>query len=331
MISLTCTHCKSVLTMDDAFAGGACRCQHCGTIQTVPTKLKGNTKVAAPAKGKTLYRNKARDGAAGTGLDDLADAILSSGLSSGDLRRPGAKRRARFMLVFIGTSCLILILASAVIYLAMRGNPSKADHAPSASESPAVSARSSASTGSEAATPVAAKTPNFCGIPLDGQTIIYVLDRGDSTRDLFGDLKQACYSSIDSLGPQKKFQVIFWNNGSDDAFPSGAPTFATKDNLEAARKTLDDIAAHGKTDITPAFTKAIAAKPSTIVIATAKAWDLDDNFVTSIQTTRGASKAKIHTVALSDPGSSTALKRIAGNNAGEFKVVSETELKEFGR
>src|SRR5438045_4173339 len=60
MISLTCTHCKAVLTMDDAFAGGACRCHHCGTIQTVPTRLKGSAK--APASGKALYRNKARDG-----------------------------------------------------------------------------------------------------------------------------------------------------------------------------------------------------------------------------------------------------------------------------
>ena len=47
MISLTCTHCKTVLTIDDAFAGGACRCQHCGTIQTVPTKLKGSAKAVA--------------------------------------------------------------------------------------------------------------------------------------------------------------------------------------------------------------------------------------------------------------------------------------------
>src|SRR5207248_1914654 len=101
MISLTCTHCKAVLTIDDAFAGGACRCQHCGTIQTVPTKLKGSAAgahVATP--GKTLYRNKAR-GSSGTGLDDLADAVLSSGLSSEMLRRH-APSRARFILAFSG-------------------------------------------------------------------------------------------------------------------------------------------------------------------------------------------------------------------------------------
>ena len=40
MISLTCTSCKKVLQIDDAFAGGVCRCQYCGTIQTVPASLK---------------------------------------------------------------------------------------------------------------------------------------------------------------------------------------------------------------------------------------------------------------------------------------------------
>jgi len=36
MIRLRCTGCDAILEMDDAFAGGVCRCKHCGTIQTVP-------------------------------------------------------------------------------------------------------------------------------------------------------------------------------------------------------------------------------------------------------------------------------------------------------
>src|SRR5207248_9648933 len=134
-----------------------------------------------------------------------------------------------------------------------------------------------------------------------------------------------------SLGPSRKFQVIFWNNGADDSFPTSSPTFATAYNLEAARHTLDDIAPHGKTDITSAFTKAIAARPNEIIIATAKAWDLDDGFVELITKLHGNSIAKVHTIALSDPGASTALKRIAQTTAGEFRVVGEGDLKDFGQ
>jgi hypothetical protein len=46
MIRIGCTYCKAVLTVDDAFAGGVCRCQHCGTIQVVPAYLKNSA--AAP-------------------------------------------------------------------------------------------------------------------------------------------------------------------------------------------------------------------------------------------------------------------------------------------
>ena len=40
MIQINCTNCKALLQIDDAFAGGVCRCRHCGTIQTVPKHLK---------------------------------------------------------------------------------------------------------------------------------------------------------------------------------------------------------------------------------------------------------------------------------------------------
>src|SRR4051812_42725164 len=85
MISLTCTTCRNVLSIDDAFAGGVCRCQHCGTIQTVPTHLKGGgTSTSEP---KTLYKHRSRaESASGTGLHELADIVASSGLARSGLR-----------------------------------------------------------------------------------------------------------------------------------------------------------------------------------------------------------------------------------------------------
>src|SRR2546428_8641877 len=82
MIRLTCTTCQTILVIDDAFAGGVCRCQHCGTIQTVPAA--GASMQTAVKEPKTLYQNPSRvEAAAGTGLDDLANVVASSGLGSG--------------------------------------------------------------------------------------------------------------------------------------------------------------------------------------------------------------------------------------------------------
>ena len=92
MISITCNQCKTVLTIDDAFAGGVCRCQHCGTIQTVPAHFKGNATAAPPASPaaktqKSLFQNAGATsgGSDGTsssspsGLDELAQVVASSG------------------------------------------------------------------------------------------------------------------------------------------------------------------------------------------------------------------------------------------------------------
>src|SRR4051794_20802699 len=87
MISLICTNCQTELTMDDAFAGGVCRCQHCGTIQTVPTHAATSSRGAT---AKALYQKTSAEpqetpsGLAGlTALGGGSGSGLSgSGLSS---------------------------------------------------------------------------------------------------------------------------------------------------------------------------------------------------------------------------------------------------------
>src|SRR5437762_5501710 len=102
MIRIICTHCRVMLTIDDAFAGGVCRCQHCGTIQTVPSPTKPGSRAKDPtaaaaktskSQPKSLYRQKrsipgdATGGSSGTGLDELAGIVASSGLSSNRLKK----------------------------------------------------------------------------------------------------------------------------------------------------------------------------------------------------------------------------------------------------
>ena len=104
MISITCTQCRTVLTIDEAFAGGVCRCQHCGTIQTVPKAAATASSSFNPAAttSKSLYQTKSGRNTSGniatsgatspSGLDDLAQAVVSSGLSGSGLRRVRGRR-----------------------------------------------------------------------------------------------------------------------------------------------------------------------------------------------------------------------------------------------
>src|SRR6266480_2507538 len=148
MISLTCTNCKKLLQIDDAFAGGVCRCMFCGTIQTVPsskgraaspTSAASVPKAAAPAK--TLFQSSTHaphtghhppTATSGSGLDELAQIVASSGLAgtglrSGHLRKapPPPPSKSNLKLYVIAASSILgVLIISLVLWLIF----SKSEH-----------------------------------------------------------------------------------------------------------------------------------------------------------------------------------------------------------
>jgi hypothetical protein len=326
MIELTCTNCKAVLSIDDAFAGGVCRCRHCGAIQTVPSRLrtKAGAAVAVGKSGaKTLYQNPSRSQlgsgvGSGTGLEELASVVASSsGLSSGRLRRAATQQKGAFRRFSpaVAAAALVLAFVGSLLVWSLWGHQKRAP-------------QSAGISGGQSAHVTVAKPPEFCGVPLDDRVIIYVIDRGSATGDVFGHLKEACYKSIESLGPDRKFQIVFWNNGTDVAYPNSGPTFANPANLEAARRALDEVSAHGQSDVTPALTRAIEAKPGTIVLATGKGYELDDSFVDVVERIRGGSDVKISTFAVGPGEPGSALKSIALRTGGRFAAVPTAALRD---
>src|SRR2546421_3781037 len=145
MIRINCTNCKAQLSIDEAFAGGVCRCQYCGTIQTVPKHLSSPAAAEAPVKAtagaaRELYRKKTKgDIGMSSGLDAIAEIVASSGLSGSGLTSGGyAGRRSlagaeapsatavpgknkQLILILSGAAVLIVLLLGVVIGLLMRG------------------------------------------------------------------------------------------------------------------------------------------------------------------------------------------------------------------
>ena len=341
MIRLSCTNCREVLTIDDAFAGGVCRCQHCGTIQTVPATAGASaTEVAVggPALGGgrngSVFGGPAHEG---TGLDELAGAVASSGLSSRRLRQPAVgerpataaarppARRTNPMPLFAVAGVVIAVLVGVVVYLATRG--------------PTVNPATNAPRGSiptAGATPATPASATFCGSPLAGDTVVYLLDRGQSSQEVLGAVEDATLKSAASLGSGKHFQVVFWDNGGElVAYPPVGTAYATGSNVDAARAALKDVAAYGQTDVKPALTMALGQHPDTIVIATAKGWSLDEQWAKDVLAARGASAARIDTFSLGggtapDGGGTPPLKVVADATGGTYREVSNADLKAAG-
>jgi hypothetical protein len=336
MISIICTSCRTELKIDDAFAGGVCRCQHCGTIQTVPTHLKNSARPAAPGTplgSKTLYQNRANSDA-GTGLDDIANAVAtSSGLGSRRLRNPEAavqterkttpvvapKKSSPLPLLIIGGVLIAALVTFGVVYL--MHSQSGSTPAPSPDNTPGSTVD---------VTPTQTLGPSFCGVPLSDPSIVYVLDRGSATEQFFDPLKAAVYRSLELIGPTRQFAIILTDNGSDKfAYPSIGLADATKEQTEKVRNLLDDAVASGASHFRSAVEQAVARRPAVIVFITAK-WTVtdDDAEVLKQNAQRGI---RIDTFMVGDSNATTPLEEASSRSGGTFRRIAIADLQRFAQ
>jgi transposase-like protein len=359
MISLTCTHCQTVLSIDDAFAGGVCRCQHCGTIQTVPSHLKNGAAVKSGAQAvgaapKTLYQSRRQAGlgrgdetGSGTGLEDLADVVASSGLGGSGLSsstRPRKRQQQRREadagsvapsaapskkpLLIAGGAFAAVVIAVAIWWFVSAGSRAAQPMTGGGSDQIANGQAPSASPDQATAT-----APQFCGIPLSGSSVVYLLDRGDSAKSVFDATKEAAYKSIQSLGSDRKFQVLLWDNDTTAAgYPSGSTTFATKENLAACQRALEDVTAEHQSTIDGPLARAVAEAPDSIVIVTAKGFELDDSFTTAAESILKSSPIKLYTISIQDEGQADCapLQKLAKQSGGVYKSLSDGAIRAAG-
>lgn len=340
MITLICTKCKATLEMDEAFAGGVCRCQYCGTIQTVPSHLKQASRGAAVGAGqKALYSTKAAAGAGlpSSGLDELANVVASSGLASGlanrtatrpDYAQPAPKQHPQRLPLMIGVGGVVALLIGVIIYLLV-----------SRTSTPPVAPPQQNNTAGPVDTPsqrrgsanVADTGPNFLGIPIEGSKVVYLLDRGDSARDVLDPLKAALLDSLASLGADREFQVLFWTPPSsatekpdvnEYAYPKSGLAKANQVRVEECRRRFEDLTTSGRTDVGPVMAEAMKRNPEVIFIATAKGINLDDTMLKQVQKFRGNNPVIVHTIDLTDHEEAQGILRaVAEKCGGTYKHV----------
>lgn len=341
MIQLTCTHCQTVLSIDEGFAGGVCRCQHCGTIQTVPAHLKAGSAVGVAVRedssskgGKTLYQNRPRENrpdagssatGSGTGLEDLAQVVASSGLSNSGLSsslsrskrtkktepepKPEVKGNGLQAVMLFGGG----VLVAAIIGVAVWWFMGRSTSAPA--------------TGGDSAQPSVVSGPSFLGQPIEGSTVVYLLDRGESAKEVFDAEKDVAFASIKSLGPDRKFAIMFWDNHTDEArYPLDGATFAIPANIEAAKHASADVIAYRQSTIKKPLQRAMQAGPDSLVIVTAKGGELDDTFVSDVMEARKDASIRVYGFSLRDQASSP-LQALAQKTGGAYKVISDGALK----
>jgi hypothetical protein len=111
MIRLNCTSCREAMEIDEAFAGGVCRCRSCGTIQTVPAGGGNASQQHAIFRG-AVRSNPTRSLKSPTATAAAAPASIA-------IEPPPA----RHTLLFFGGGALIVALLAVIAFLVLKIHP----------------------------------------------------------------------------------------------------------------------------------------------------------------------------------------------------------------
>jgi len=174
---------------------------------------------------------------------------------------------------------------------------------------------------------------NFCGTPVTGNTVVYVFDRGQASKDFLGELKDAVIRSLNTLTADRKFAILFWTEAgaAPTGYPENTTAYATTDSIASARKAIEDVTSYGSTDIKSALLQAINLHPDEIIIATPKGLEFNAAWVDDVMALRGTSHIKIDTYYLrSNEGESELLERLAKQTGGTYHSLANAQIHSGG-
>jgi len=291
-IKIRCSECDKRIVIDEAFAGGVCRCPFCSAIVMVPG---GDDGEAVVRPGAPVER-PAEPGSEPT-VAEVPTKVDPSTV-------PMAKADRTMTFMVAGTvALLVLVLVGAIVMVVLTSSKPPAPVVQNEAAPPAVNGPAAGPAADPFKTLI--KGPAIAGDIQLVPPIVYVLDGGQVMTDVFDKAVAVTRVSILTLGANDKFTVLVSagdSDSSDDVEPSaGAPASKPASgpvDKPVARTTGRDLALpggfiaggaknerafgewirgyqgidvpNGRTDIIASLDAALRLKPRTIVLFTLK-------------------------------------------------------------
>jgi DNA-directed RNA polymerase subunit RPC12/RpoP len=273
-IRVRCTGCSKKVSVDDAFAGGACRCPYCKEIVLVdgaPAEKSGPRPYAPVERPETPDEMQREEPGPVPALSrdvPLARPVRIQGIIT---------------LVLIGSALAMIVGAIWAGIVLSGANKEDANQpfnsipgvTPGAPAAPAPAQpgdrgdktpQASAKIEPPARARPSAEGPLAADVKI-AAPVIYVLDCGGSMKNVFDYARFITRASILSLGSGGNFDVVLSTEGGEKSLAGAAGGFRAggKDG-EAAAKTFLAASPEGTCDIEKAIGAAIARRPRTIVL-----------------------------------------------------------------
>ena len=258
-MKIHCTDCRKKIAIDEAFAGGICRCPYCTALVPVPGTVDTTTVSARPA---APGRSAAPPGparpetpvpaAAAASAAEVEELVAAGQIDVGQI--PTASRvrlQGIFAMVLVG---LLAVMLALVVYIIIDlaggdGPPTDGIITLPASQNPFVTNTSDpAVTGDiEIDTPVA-----------------YVIEAAGSTRPDFDYARRMTIASVRSLDAGS-FTIVLSGGQADRSLP-GNLVASDAAGIAAAEKFVAESAPGGSPDLARAVRAVMVLEPRTLVV-----------------------------------------------------------------
>jgi hypothetical protein len=157
---------------------------------------------------------------------------------------------------------------------------------------------------------------------------VFLVDRSGSMGDSVEIVKMELKTSIEELGGDREFHVIFYSSGQPVEMPTRRLVPATERNKRLAFEFIDGIISQGSTDPSKAIERAFAVGPDLIYLLTDG--EFDRAVIDLVKRLNVGGKVTVHTIGFLYEEGEEVLRKIAGDNGGNYKFVSEKDLVALG-
>lgn len=362
-IIVECHKCSTVLELDDGFRGGVCRCGRCGALLQVPLEAGTAASVSRRASPDTLPQSASRpdapthdSGAIGSGIGSgirrPAAPPAGSGAfagSGGLSRQPSVKERAgsatrahqtemspprapasqrapstkpkkRLLgldpLVFWSLMAvgLLFLVAVGLILWQILGQRSRIRTASRHGQSYI----SHSLDGGQKTT-----GPQFLGIPLTGDKIVFSLDGSSANTNSFSYVTQGVQEALATLAPDQQFRVAIWRHKGLTLLP--ARGWLNRADVKALRPVLHRLRnalSYGSNDTVQSMLASLALGGNQVIFVTAK-FQMPHHLVATIEAKRRPGQ---RLDVISVDGERRELQKLAQQCDGQFRKYSVSEL-----
>ncbi len=299
-IRIRCKDCGKKISIDEAFAGGMCRCPYCKALVYVDEASGVVAKAAARPDAPAT-----RPAAPGQAGEPVVHSAGPSANLPPDAEHVPMARPVKIQgIITIILLVLLVLMVGGGITTAMffipGDGPGNGDVPPPPGQKPTINQ-------------ITKSGPGIVDITI-ATPVIYLLDGGSGMRSAFDSARMVTMRSVETLGGEK-YNILVSTEGEDKLLsPDYVP--GDREGMNTLKTFLQSVLPMGASNIPRSLKAAIDKKPKSIVLFTRKPVDN----AMSLAETAKAQGTVIHTITIeSDSEVIDSMKRLAETSGGEAR------------